>query len=125
MPWDHLDQALIGRVRAYLEARAEHPSLRSGGRYPLLVSDDVLAMVKEGEGEIALVAVNLGDGARTIELGSAVPVAGEPELTLGAAPPKRQEGGLTWELPPLTTAVAVWRARSSSPADTGGADGRR
>lgn len=105
MPWDSLNQEMIGRVSAFLKARREHPSLTHGGRLPIFSDQDVLVMVKIGEDETALVGVNLGTEERRVELGAAVP-AGTSFTALGTAPvPEASDGGWTWRLPPGATSI--------------------
>jgi glycosidase len=108
IPWDALDTALMARIRGALEARKAHPALHGGGRLPLQVDDDTLVMAKIADGEIALVGVNLADEARTITLDrGSLPATGWQGV-LGAEPEVGTEDGkIVWELPPISTSVAV------------------
>lgn len=115
MPWEALDRGLVARVSAALGARAAHPALTHGGRLPLAVEDELLVMAKLGAGEVALVGVNLGAEARTVDLaalgaGSLAAEGASYAAALGTAAPERgEDGALRWRLPPESTSIAVAR----------------
>jgi glycosidase len=108
MPWEALDRDLGARVSAALAARAAHPALTRGARLPLLAADDLLVMAKVGQGEVALVGVNLSSQPRTVELTTAPATGGAFAAALGNAIPEATEaGGLRWTLPAESTSIAV------------------
>jgi glycosidase len=108
MPWKSLDTNLIGRVAAILKARAQLPAITQGGRLPVFCDDTVLVMRKHHPSGDVLVAVNLGDAERTVELpATAVGTGGAWESALGSSAPRSAaNGSITWTLPPLSTSWA-------------------
>ena len=110
MPWDGLEEKLIGRMSQYLVARRDHASLHAGGRVPLLVEKEALVSAKVGEGEIALVAVNLADEERTVKFEAGTLLDGGRTIVgVGGAvvPTKGEDGSWTWKLPATSTVVVI------------------
>ncbi|MDY7093966.1 MAG: alpha-amylase family glycosyl hydrolase [Acidobacteriota bacterium] len=111
MPWVGLEEGTSGAVyepiRQFLRARQRHPALRQGGRRPLVVEEDLLIWVKETAEETALVAVHLGEQARTVQLATGLVDLGELEAVAGGASPERGEDGWAWRLEPLSTAISI------------------
>ncbi|HBL31812.1 MAG TPA: hypothetical protein DD490_33740 [Acidobacteria bacterium] len=105
MPWDRLDQPLLGRLREILRLRREHPALAHGGRLPLLADRETLVMAKVVKEETVLVGVNLGAAPRKVDLDLAglLPAGAAPRSLLGEAPAVLDGGRLTWTLPPRGT----------------------
>lgn len=131
MPWGKLDEALVARVRAALQARRAHVALRRGARVPLLADRDGLVMAKVAPGETALVAVNLGSAPRrfTIDPTRIGDGAGAAAFTAVLGPSAPAASGapdaiLTWEVPPRTTAIAV-RAVAPAPPNPSATGGSR
>ncbi|MEM9555530.1 MAG: alpha-amylase family glycosyl hydrolase [Acidobacteriota bacterium] len=115
MPWDSLDQALLGHVRAVFAARAAHASLHAGGRLPLFADDESMVFAKigppdagGGAREIAFVGVHLGSEPRALDLavGRLVSGNGPVDAVLGAGA-TIEDGRLRWTLPPFTTSIAI------------------
>jgi cyclomaltodextrinase len=110
MPWQKLDTALTGRLRAILQARKQHPALTRGGRLPLLADKDVLVQAKLAPEETVLVGVNLSAAPREVELDTAgvLPPGAKLAPLLGDAPAAVGENGrLKWQLPPLATVMLL------------------
>jgi alpha-amylase len=109
MPWNSLDTRLIGRVAEILKARAQLPAITHGARLPLFCDDKVLVMRKQHPSGDVLVAVNLGEAERTVQLPAAAVGAGSGawESVLGtSAPQVSGDGSINWTLPPLSTSWA-------------------
>jgi glycosidase len=108
MPWKSLDTGLIGRVAAILKARAQLPAITRGARLPIFCDDKVLVMRKHHPSGDVLVAVNLGDAERSVQLSAAdVGIGGTWEAVLGNNAPRiATDGSITWTLPPLSTTWA-------------------
>jgi len=109
MPWNSLDTRLIGRVAEILKARAQLPAITRGARLPLFCDDKVLVMRKQHPSGDVLVAVNLGEAERTVQLPAAAVGAGSGawESVLGtSAPQVSGDGSINWTLPPLSTSWA-------------------
>jgi glycosidase len=109
MPWDKLDAQLIESVSATLRLRSQLPALTRGGRLPVLVDDDVLVMRKTHPSGDVLVAVNLAEAERTVNL-TAAALGGRAEgwgaVLGGNAPGAGADGTVAWRLPPLSTSWA-------------------
>jgi glycosidase len=111
MPWAALDEPLVARVRAALRARADHPALRRGARWPLLAEGATLVVAKATPEEIALVAVNVSDAPAevTFEIAGVAPAGAtwRPIAGTAAGPAAGEDGRLRWRLPAKSTSVAV------------------
>lgn len=68
MPWDRLDPQRIARLGALFAARAAHPALARGARWPVQADRTSLVMAKTTADQTALVGVNLAAEPRTIEI---------------------------------------------------------
>jgi glycosidase len=109
MPWNSLDTKLIGRVSEILVARTRLPAITRGGRLPVFCDDQVLVMRKHHPSGDVLVAVNLGDAERTVQLPASATGAGVGawKPVLGASAPRvAADGSMTWILPALSTSWA-------------------
>lgn len=109
MAWNALDTALITRVSEIFKARTRMPATTQGGRLPVYSDDDVLVMRKTHPSGDVLVAVNLGDAARTVRLppGAAGSATKEWTAVLGDSVPRLvTDGSIQWTLPPLSTGWA-------------------
>ncbi|HEX2223618.1 MAG TPA: alpha-amylase family glycosyl hydrolase, partial [Thermoanaerobaculia bacterium] len=111
MPWNSLDRGLGDAVRAILKARAAHPALTRGGRLPLLADKDSMVFAKVAPEETALVAVNLSNAPRTLDLdvSGLVPKGAKltPVIGTAAAETAADTGRLRWVLPPLSTSAVI------------------
>jgi glycosidase len=106
MPWGALDEARIARVRRALEARAAHPALSRGARWPLYADKQAIVMAKTSPEEMLLVGSNVSETAVTVTF-EAPPSAGASTAVLGTALPSRAEDGRwRWTLPPKSTTIA-------------------
>ena len=109
MPWNSLDTKLIGRVSEILVARTRLPAITRGGRLPVFCDDQVLVMRKHHPSGDVLVAVNLGDAERTVQLPASATGAGVGawKPVLGTSAPRvAADGSMTWILPALSTSWA-------------------
>jgi cyclomaltodextrinase len=114
MPWNALNQPLIGQVQEILKARRAHPAMGRGGRLPLLADKEVLVFAKVSPEETVLVGVNLGSAPRALDLDVAgmsgllpkgtrlAPVVGGAGAEVAA-----ETGRLRWSLPPLSTSIVA------------------
>ena len=109
MPWKSLDTGLTGRVTEILKARSQLPAITRGARLPVFSDDKVLVMRKQHPSGDVLVAVNLGEAERTVQLSAAAAgaVSGAWEPVLGSSAPQiAEDGSMSWKLPPLSTSWA-------------------
>jgi len=106
MPWDKLDQALVAEIAAVFRTKRSHPVLTHGARLPLMADQSGLIMARQRDGETALVAVNMNSEARVFELEFPLD-AGNFRALVGSTAPEIRDGRLRWELPALTTGIAV------------------
>ena len=104
MPWDDLDESLVARVRDAIVLKRKTPVLNRGSRLPVFADETGVVMARVLDDDVALVAVNTGPEARTIEF--EFPAGAGFEALLGPAP-AGADGRWRWELPGLSTAVAV------------------
>mgnify|MGYP001827642215 FL=1 len=104
MPWDDLDESLVARVRDAIVLKRKTPVLNRGSRLPVFADESGVVMARVLDDDVALVAVNTGPEARTIEF--EFPAGAGFEALLGPAP-AGADGRWRWELPGLSTAVAV------------------
>jgi glycosidase len=109
MPWKSLDLGLTGRIAGILKARSQLPAITRGARLPVFCDDKVLVMRKLHPSGDVLVAVNLGEAERTVQLSAAAtgPSIGAWEPVLGSSAPQiAEDGSMSWKLPPLSTSWA-------------------
>ena len=109
MPWKSLDTGLTGRVTEILKARSQLPAITRGARLPVFSDDKMLVMRKQHPSGDVLVAVNLGEAERTVQLSAAAAgaVSGAWEPVLGSSAPQiAEDGSMSWKLPPLSTSWA-------------------
>jgi len=106
MPWGDLDQALVADIAAVFRTKRSHPVLTHGARLPLMADDSGLIMARQRDGETALVAVNMDSEPRVFELEFPLDV-GKFRALVGQTTPEIRAGRLRWELPALTTGIAV------------------
>jgi alpha-amylase len=104
MPWDDLDESLVARVRDAIVLKRKTPVLNRGSRLPVFADETGVVMARVLDDDVALVAVNTGPEARTIEF--KFPAGAGFEALLGPAP-AGADGRWRWELSGLSTAVAV------------------
>lgn len=100
-------ETLLGRVQAMGQARVAHEALRRGERRQLWVDDDLLIYALDnGGGDVAIVALNKGGGARTESVDvSSLGVSGASFTdALGSGATANESGGR------VSISVASWQA---------------
>ena len=106
------DQALRTFVRTLLEARRTHVALRRGTVTVAAVGDQAVAMIREAEGHLAVVAVNPGPDPARLQFqvpdGRPLRAATIPDLPSGSAGHDDGEANaMVVELPPSGAFVLV------------------
>jgi len=107
MPWDGLDESLITAISEIFRAKRAHPVLTHGARLPLTADDTGLLMARLHRGTLALVAVNMGSGARAFQVPAQLSTGRTFRALAGAAIPQTGGGQAVWRLPPLTVGIVV------------------
>lgn len=110
MPWDELDEALIGKMKQVIAMKREYPVLQRGARLPLHADASTVIMARQDGTHQALVAANTGTGPVTVSFDFPGADGDAFEAVVGTAP-EGDGSRWRWEIPPLTTAVAVRPAR--------------
>jgi glycosidase len=110
MPWDELDEALIGKMRQVIAMKREYPVLQRGARLPLHADETTVIMVRQDDDHQALVAANTGTEPSTVSFQFSGAEGAAFEAVVGTAP-EGDGSQWRWEIPPLTTAVAIRPAR--------------
>ena len=106
MPWDELNQTLVADIAAVFRTKRAHPVLTHGARLPLFADKDGLIMLRLHGSDTALVAVNMGSEPKVFTLDFPSD-AGEFRALTGATAPEVRDGRLRWELPGLSTWIAL------------------
>jgi glycosidase len=96
--------AMRAFVQAVIHARRSHVALRRGSVRVGAAEGQAIALVREADGERALVAVNAGRTPARLELDAAIE-AGLAQVDLPGLPTGTVVGGLTIELPPQGAVV--------------------
>ena len=79
--------SLLGLYRRLIAARAEMPALRQGSHRSIFgTAADVLAWVREHDGERVLVLLNVGDGERRLRMPRLPEMSGSGSVVVGTDP---------------------------------------
>ena len=108
MPWSSLDEPRIARVRRVLEARAAHPALRRGARWPLHADRRSIVMAKTSPEEVLLVASNVSDAETSVAFEAPAPSTASWTQVLGSTVPSLgDDGRWRWKLPAKSTSIVA------------------
>jgi glycosidase len=110
MPWDKLNEALIGQVSEVLKLRPQHPALSHGETLTLMADESALAILKTHPSGDVLVGVNMGATERELTLtlpDSAGRTIATSVLAGQAAPQANASGSVVWRLPAYSTSLAA------------------
>ena len=114
-PWADLggqpDTALLAEFKKLIKLRHDHPVLRQGSlEAPLYIDDHVIVWLRRHQGQVALVAVNNAQAARSATLQLPADARG-PALrpAHGGATLPLAQGRVTLELPAMSGRVWVGR----------------
>ena len=113
-PWDESrwDHALRSDFRRFIQLRKDHVALRHGSYQALAAGESTYVFARVHEGEIVVVAFNVGDTAAevTVDLSGLLPAQATLDEVWTHRSLTPTEGQLSLTLPALDGRVFVWQA---------------